>query len=85
MPGILGLAFASIVAVVVFAPLVSRRLRHRRVAPAAGAAVVSPVRSPPAGGMAVPVIEVQPSTVMTGPFAYDNGVLTGTLPGEDIS
>ena len=67
-------------AVVVFAPLVSRRLGRVRQAP--GAAVVSPARSSPAGGMTVPV-EVQPSSVMTEPYAYDDGVMTGRPDEED--
>ena len=36
-------------------------------------------------GTTVPVVTVQPSSVMTGPFAYDNGVLTGRPPGEDTA
>jgi hypothetical protein len=80
--GVLGLIAVTLVAVVVIAPLVSRRLG--RVRQVTGAAVVSPVRSPPAGGMAVPAVTVQPSSAARGPFAYDDGVMTGVLE-EDTS
>lgn len=49
---------------------------------AAGGPPVSPARPEPAGGTAVPVIEVQPSDVMTEPFAYDNGVKSGERDRE---
>lgn len=68
----LGLVLAALFAAVLFVP---RLLRARHPAEQAGTAAVSPERSSPAsGGMAVPVIAVRPSSVMTEPFAYDNGV-----------
>ena len=82
VPGILGLLVVAVAAAGLAAPHVSRRLSRVRQAP--GAAVVPPVRSQPSGGMAVPA-EVPPSSVMTGPFAYDDGVLTGRPAGEDTS
>ena len=78
LPDLLGLAVAALV---LAAPFVSRRLRRR---PVAGAAAVSPARPSPAGGTAVPAVTVQPSGVMTGPFAYDNG-LAVEPPGESAT
>jgi hypothetical protein len=54
--------------------------RSRRVKRAPGATVVPPARPRTARGMAVPV-----QTRMTGPYAYDNGVLTGRPDEEDGS
>ena len=65
----------SAVALVLAASYVSSR--SRRVKRPAGATVVPPARPRTARGMAVPV-----QTRMTGPYAYDNGVLTGR-PGEE--
>jgi hypothetical protein len=86
MPGLpqvlAGLAIAAVV--VTAAVYVSSRSHNRRAARPEGPAAVSPERFPPAsGGMAVPAVTVQPSSVMTGPFAYDNGVLTGPPPGGE--
>ena len=68
LPAILGLIVVFAAAFGLAAPRVSRRLR--RVKRAAGAAVVPPARPQAARGMAVP-------SVMTEPYAYDDGVLTG--------
>jgi hypothetical protein len=68
---------AAVVALVIAAPFVSRRLRFSRVAPAAGAAAVPPVRPEPAGGMAVPVVTDLPDRDERAAFAYDNGLKTG--------
>jgi hypothetical protein len=67
---------AAVVALVIAAPFVSRRLRSSRVAPAAGAVVVPPVRPEPAGGMAAPVADLPDRDERTA-FAYDNGLKTG--------
>lgn len=79
LPAFLGLAVVLVTAVALAALPVSRRLR--RVQRAEGAAVVPPVRPQAARGMAVPVRS--PSSP-TGPFAYDDGVLTGR-PDEEES
>jgi len=73
LPVLFGLAVA---AMVVASPFAFRRLS--RVRRAAGAAVVPLVRHQAARGMAVPV---QPG--MTGPYAYDDGVLTGRPDEEE--
>ena len=75
-PAILGLVVVLAVALALAASSVSRRLS--RVKQATGAAVVPPVRPQATGGMAVPV---QPG--MTGPYAYDDGVLTGRPDEEE--
>lgn len=68
----LGLLLVAAFAAVLFVP---RLLRSRHPAEQAGTAAVSPERpSPASGGMAAPVITVRPSSVMTEPFAYDNGL-----------
>lgn len=61
----------AVAAAVVASPFVSRRLRAGLNQQAPGAAVVSPVRSSPAGGMAVPVITDLDERQA---FAYDNGL-----------
>ena len=76
LPDLLGIA---VVAAIVAAPFVSRRLRHRRVAPVTGAVVVPPVRPVAAGGMAAPEAQVR----ATEPFAYSNGLVIG--PADDGS
>lgn len=68
-PVLLGLAVAAAVLAVPFA---SRRLRPGRY-PAAGPQVIRP-----AGTEARP--EPQPRGEVTGPFGYDNGVITGDAP-----
>jgi hypothetical protein len=68
--GILGLIAVTLFAVIIAAPLVSRRLN--RVNQGAGAAVVPPARTRPAGGMAVPVITDLRDERQA--FAYDNGL-----------
>ena len=75
LPAFLGLAVVFVAAFVLVAPRVSRRLRRQ----VPGATVVPPARPRTVRGMAVPV---QPT--MTGPFAYDDGVLTGR-PDEEES
>jgi len=76
VPAFLGLAVVLVTAVALSALSVSRRLSRVKRAP--GAAVVPPVRPAAARGMAVPV---QPG--MTGPYAYDDGVLTGRPDEEE--
>ena len=69
-PVLLGLAVA---AAVLALPFASRRLRPGRHPAAAG-----PQVTPPAGAEARP--EAQPRGEVTGPFGYDNGVITGDAP-----
>ena len=83
LPAILCLLVVAAAAVALIAPPASRRLRDSRVARPAGGPSARPAPQP-AGRAAVPA-EVQPSSVMTGPFAYDNGVLTGRPDGEDTT
>jgi len=75
LPDLLGLLA---VLLVLAAPFASRCLR--RVMRAAGGPPACPVPQT-AGRAAVPAVTVQPSSVMTGPFAYDNGVATETGEG----
>ena len=80
LPAILGLVVVVAAAFVLAVLHVSRRLR--RVMRAAGAAVVPPVRLRPPGGWRC---QCGRSTfAMTGPFAYDDGVMTGR-PDEEES
>ena len=79
MPGIIGLIVVAAASVALFTPPASRRLR--RVTRAAGGPSARPAPQP-AGRAAVPVIRVQSPSPMTGPYAYDDGVLTG-LPDEE--
>ena len=81
LPGILGLIVVAFAAVVLAAPRASRRLRNSRVARPAGGPPARPVPQP-AGRAAAPV-EIQPSSVMTEPYAYDDGVMTGRPDEED--
>jgi hypothetical protein len=74
IPAILGLLVIAVFAAALFVP---RCLFPRRGPQAAGAAAVPPVRVPAAGGMAVLAVTVQPRGEMTGPFAYDNGLMIG--------
>ncbi len=68
-PAVAGLAAAAAVLAVPFA---SRRLRPGRHPAAAGP------RATPAGAGARP--EPRPRGEVTGPFGYDNGVMTGDAP-----
>ena len=77
--GILGLIVVAAAALIVAAPPASRRLR--RVMRPAGGPPARPVPQP-AGRAAAPV-EIQPSSVMTEPYAYDDGVMTGRPDEED--
>ena len=79
LPAFLGLAVVLVAAFVLVAPSASRRLR--RVMRAAGGPSARPAPQP-AGRAAVPVVEVRPSSGMTGPYAYDDSVRTG-WPDEE--
>ena len=70
----------AVAALVLAIPFASRRLR--RVMRPAGGPSARPAPQP-AGRAAVPAIEIKPSSVMTGPYAYDDGVMTGQPDEED--
>jgi hypothetical protein len=75
-PVLLGLAVA---AVVLALPFASRRLRAGLTRQTAGTAAVPRPASLPGRGT-VPAAEPQPRGEVTGPYGYDNGLITGEKP-----
>lgn len=76
-PVLLGVAVA---AVVLAFPFVTRRLCAGLTRQPAGTAVTPRPASMPGRGVAAPAAEVQPRGEATGPFGYDNGLITGDAP-----
>ena len=75
LPDLLGLAAVAALAAL---PFVTRRLRAGLTRQPAGTAVTPRPASLPARGVTAP--EAQPRGEVTGPFGYDNGVITGDAP-----
>ena len=78
-PAYLGLAVVFVAAFALILASASRRLR--RVQRPAGGPSARPAPQP-AGRAAVPAVRVQPSSAMTGPYAYDDDVSAG-IPDEE--
>ena len=78
-PAILGLTVVAVAAVALVLASASRRLR--RVQRAGGGPSARP--APQAAGRAAVPVKVQPSSAMTGPYAYDD--VPAGLRGEEES
>lgn len=45
-------------------------------------ATAAPARVPAAADTAAPVVTIQPSGAISGPFAYDNGLISEAVEGD---
>ena len=81
-PAILGLIVVAVAAFALVLTSASRRLRLVQRATGGPSARPAPQA---AGRAAVPVVRPQSSSAMTGPYAYDDDVMTGIPDEEDES